>query len=109
MVAVNERDHDTLRFLWSSNPEAEEPKIITLRFARVAFGVSSSPFLLNATINHHTELYRDCDPLFVDKFVSSIYVESTYDLYLKSKTRLAEAGFRLKKFVTNSSDLHHRI
>ena len=119
MVAVNERDRDALRFLWSSNPEAEEPKIITLRFARVAFGVSSSPFLLNATINHHMELYRDCDPLFVDKFISSIYVddvslgsadvESTYDLYLKSKTRLAEAGFRLRKFVTNSSDLYHRI
>ena len=110
------RDHDALCFLWSSNPEAAEPKIITLRFARVAFGISSSPFLLNATINHHMELYHDCDPLFVDKFVSSIDVSlgsadggSTNDLYLKSKMTLAEAGFWLRKFMTNSSNLRHRI
>lgn len=97
----------------------EESKIITLRFARVAFGVSSSPFLLNATINNHMERYRDRDPLFVDKFLSSIYVDdvslgstdvdATYELYLKSKTRLAEAGFKLRKFVTNSSDLYRQI
>lgn len=119
MVAVKKEDRDSLRFLWSLDPEDEEPKIITLRFARVAFGVSSSPFLLNATIKHHMERYRDCDPLFVDKFLSSIYVDdvslgandidTTYELYLKSKTRLAEAGFKLRKFVTNSVDLRHQI
>ena len=32
-------------------------------------------------------------------------VESTYELYLKSKSRLAEAGFKLRKFVTNSEEL----
>ena len=61
------------------------------------------------------ETYRDIDPLFVDKFLNSIYVddvslgaddvESSYELYLKSKFRLSEAGFKLWKFVTNSSEL----
>ena len=119
MVSVDEKDRDSLRFLWTRNVEEETPEVIVLRFARVAFGVSSSPFLLNATISHHVETYRDVDPSFVDKFLSSIYVddvslgsndvESTYELYLKSKSRLAEAGFKLRKFVTNSDELRGRI
>ena len=86
--------------------------MVVYRFTRVAFGVSSSPFLLNATIRHHIQSYVDQDPEFVNTFLSSIYVDdvsrgegsvsSAYDLYLKSKTRLAEAGFTLRKFVTNS-------
>lgn len=32
-----------------------------------------------------------------------------YELYLKSKSHLAEAGFRLTKFVTNSEELRRRI
>ncbi len=65
------------------------------------------------------ESYREEDPEFVDSFLSSIYVddlvsgsaddESTYELYAKSKLRLAEAGFRLRKFATNSGILHLRI
>lgn len=74
MVAVEERDRNSLRFLRSLNPEDEDPEVIILRFALVVFGVTSSPFLLNA-INHHMEMYRDRDPLFVDKFLSSIYVD----------------------------------
>lgn len=80
------------------------------------FRVKSSPFLLNATINHHIEQYWTVDPEFVDKFLSSVYVddvsicvdsvESTYQLYLESKL---EAGFTLRKFITNSPELWHRI
>lgn len=32
-----------------------------------------------------------------------------YEFYLKAKVRLAEAGFNLRKFVTNSSDLRNMI
>ena len=65
------------------------------------------------------ETYRSIDPTFVDNFLSSIYVddvslgssdiETTYELYLKSKSRLAEAGFKLRKFVTNSDELRRQI
>ena len=119
MISVQEQDRDSLRFLWATNPNVEVPELITFRFTRVMFGVSSSPFLLNATINHHLESYRDIDPAFVDKFLSSIYVddlvsgsgdeEAAYELYMKSKLRLAEAGFKLRKFATNCVSLHHRI
>ena len=49
------------------------------------------------------------NPSFVEQFLSSIYVddgsfgssdvESTYEFYLKSKSCLAEAGFRLKNLL----------
>jgi hypothetical protein len=66
MVSVQERDRDSLRFLWTANPNVEPPEIITLRFARVMFEC------LNATINHHLQTYRGADAAFVDKFLSSI-------------------------------------
>ena len=119
MLSMDEKDRDSLRFLWVKDPQAEPAEVVTLRFTRVVFGVSSSPFLLNATINHHLETYRKADPQFVDKFLSSIYVDdlisgssdigSTYDFYKKARHRLVVAGLRLRKFITNSDELHRLI
>lgn len=119
MVSVAARDRDCLRFLWVRDVSDDKPEVVEFRFARVVFGVKSSPFLLNATINHHMKMYELTDPTFVEKFLSSIYVDdvslgadnvdSTYELYLKAKVRLAEAGFKLRKFVTNSEELRARI
>ena len=64
-------------------------------------------------------MFRDVDPAFVDKFSSSIYIDdlisgshgiqSAHGFYLKSKLRLTTAGFKLRKFVTNSAELHSLI
>ena len=119
MLSMDERDRDSLRFLWMRDLHDEPPEIVTLRFTCAVFGVSSNPFLLNATIKHHMKSYHGADPQFVNRFQSSIYVVdlvsgssevgSTYDFYMKSRQRLAVAGFRLRKFVTNSDELHHLI
>lgn len=55
----------------------------------------------------------------METFLSSIYVddlvtgasdtEVAYELYLKAKLRLAVAGFKLRKFVTNSEKLRRHI
>ena len=113
MVHMTESDRDVLRFLWVDDVEKPNPEIIVLRFTRVVFGVSSSPFLLNATIKHHVEQYKDADPAFVKRFLDSMYVDDltsgeedtdkSYEIYLKSKIRLARGGFNLREFVTNSS------
>ena len=108
-----------LRFLWIRDPSDPQSEVITLRFTCVVFGVSASPFLLNATVDYHMQRYVELDPDFVMKFRRSIYVDdvaasfpdddSAYEFYVKSKTRLAEANFNLSKFQTNSSDLRQRI
>ena len=94
-VSVAEEDRDVLRFLWFDDVKKEYPEVIVLRFARVVFGVSSSPFLLNATVKHHPEGYKEKDPEYVETFQRSIYVddlssggdtdEEAYELYIKSK------------------------
>ena len=77
-----------------------------LRFTRVVFGITSSPFLLNVTLKLHLKKYEMEDPSFVNKFMHSIYVDDVafgghstnevFELYLKTKSRLAEGGFNLK-------------
>ena len=119
MVGMAEEDRDVLRFLWVDDIDKFSPEIVVLRFTRVVFGVSSSPFLLNATIKHHVEQYKEADCEFVEKFLRSIYVDdlssgasevdAAYELYLKSKLRLAEGGFNLRKFVSNCPELTNRI
>ena len=108
MVAVAPEDRNVLRFLWVDDIDKEHPKIQILQFTRVIFRVSSSPFLLNATVKH-VEHYRQEDPEFVDKFLKSLYVDDlssgaadqdgAYEMYTKSRLRLAEGGFTLRKFV----------
>ena len=65
---------DLLRFLWVDNINKERPEVITLRFTRVTFGVSSSPFLLNATLKHHVARFEIEEPEFVQRFLQSLYV-----------------------------------
>ncbi|XP_015774440.1 PREDICTED: uncharacterized protein LOC107352643 [Acropora digitifera] len=119
MISVAEDDRDTLRFLWFDDPFSEEPKIIVFGFARVAFGLSSSPFLLNVTLKHHIMMYENEDPEFAQKLLQSLYVDDiisgdsadigAYKLYIKAKSRLAEGGFNARKFVSNSKKLMSQI
>ena len=119
MISVSPQDRDVLRFLWVDDIHKKTPEIVVFRFTRVVFGVSSSHFLLNATIKHHLERYKKEFPEFVQTFLRSVYVDdvsfgaeddnSTYELYWKSKNVLAEGGFNLRKFITNSADLQKRI
>ena len=52
-IAIAEEHRDLLRFLWYENFDADDPEVIILRFTRVVFGLTSSPFLLNGTISSH--------------------------------------------------------
>ena len=119
MISVTERDRDFLRFLWIDDISKVNPDVIILRFARVVFGVSSSPFLLNATIKHHVEKFSSSHPELVKQLLQSIYVDdvvfgdddedSAYELYNNSKSILKSASFNLHKFTTNSPILQARI
>uniref|UniRef100_A0A1X7UBY6 Reverse transcriptase domain-containing protein n=1 Tax=Amphimedon queenslandica TaxID=400682 RepID=A0A1X7UBY6_AMPQE len=119
MVGITREDRDSLRFLWVKDLNTEPVEFEKLRFTRVVFGVTSSPFLLNITIDTHIRKLQEMEPVFVDKFLRSMYVDdltvslsnvdSAYEFYEKSKQGLSEAGFKLRKFMTNSRQLHERL
>ncbi len=118
-VSMAKGDQDVLRFLWVDDINKEQPEPLTFRFTRVVFGVSSSPFLLNATIRHHLEKYSSKHPDLVAKLLKSFYVDDlvtgasdedqAYALHQASKQLLKEGGFNLRKFCSNSALLQMRV
>ena len=66
MIVMAPKDCDVLRFLWVKDTFQEEPLIVKLRFTRVVFGVLSSPFLLNTTLQYHIQKYRASHPELVN-------------------------------------------
>ena len=98
---------------------ADQLDLMELRFARVVFGVSSSPFLLNATIRHHLEKYEATQPDLINKLLRSLYVddlasgaedeEQAFQMFTMSKEIFKEAGFNLRKFYSNSAALQARV
>jgi hypothetical protein len=75
MISIAPKDRDVLRFLWLKDAFQEESEIVKLRFTRVVFGVSPSPFLLNATIQHHIDKYQNSHPELVKVLMQSMYVD----------------------------------
>ena len=110
-----DRDHqDFLRFLWYRDLD-NCSEVEAYRFLRLVFGLTSSPFILNATIRHHLERFRPVDSSFIERFLQDLYVDdstsgcSTVDegkmFYNKSMSILSAGGFVLRKWVTNSKEL----
>ena len=89
------------------------------RYRTVVFGVRSSPFLLNAVLQHHIKLYQEEGPEFVSKLLHSLYVdelmsaseriEKALELYQKAKDRMLLGGFKLRKWKTNNTELLNEI
>ena len=109
-----------MRFLWFGGDITEENATIAVfRFLRAVFGVNSSPFLLNGTIRHHLDKYILSDREFVEKFIEDLYVDDTTSgcdtveegkkFYTRAKEIMSKAGFELRKWVTNNSDLRNFI
>ena len=76
MILVSDSDHDVLRFLWVDDINKKEPELRVFRFTRVVFGVSSSQFLLNATIRFHLERYMESDASTVQMLLQSTYLDN---------------------------------
>ena len=118
-VSVHPDDRNVLRFLWVSGVHSDSPEIVVKRFTRLVFGVSPSPFLLNGTLEHHVKKYQDVDPEFLQRFLSGLYVDDlssgdesvdkSFQLYMKSKFRMLEAGFNMRKWSSNSPELMEMI
>ena len=64
-----------LRFFWVQDINQEPPQIKVMRFKRVVFGVTCSPYLLNATLTVHLEKLQDSYPVLVKQIKEFLYVD----------------------------------
>ena len=102
MISVNDSDRDVLRFLWVDDITKADPEVRAFRFTRVVFGVSSSPFLLNAMIKYHLERFLESKQPVVRCLLNSTYVddivtgadsnEAAFELYFQSKDMFRQGG-----------------
>ena len=119
MIRVDERDRDSLRFLWIDDINSTDPRLVFLRFCRVVFGLNCSPFLLGGTLRHHITNCKFHDPKFAKELLESIYVDdlingrenqqTTLKVYELSKACLEKGGFNLRKWRTSDPELQSLI
>ena len=113
-ISLTAEDRDVTRFLWREDGKMTNP-LKVYRFTRVPFGLTSSPFLLHATIIHHLNKYKDKYPLTVSKLLEAFYVddmltgaeteEEAVQLVEEGDLIMKEANMELTKWNTNSSYL----
>ncbi|GFT46886.1 integrase catalytic domain-containing protein [Trichonephila clavipes] len=99
-ISLHEKDRDFVRYLWYDN----EGNIRTYRHARVAFGVTSSPFLLMAVINYHLlkesvkeryseEFFKKLqDSFYVDNCVTSVQNNAELRIFVESASNVMKEG-----------------
>jgi hypothetical protein len=119
MIAVYHKNCDVLRLLWLDDKTKEKPEIRIYRFTRVVFGVSSSPFLLNATVKYHLERFIHSHEDVVKRLLQSTYVDDiitgadsddeAFELYKQAKDIFQQGSFNLRKFLSSSRSLQRRI
>lgn len=106
-ISIRPADRDVLRFLWWNTKGEME----VFRHCRVVFGVTSSPFLLGATIELHLQqavksahssskrrIYEHLSRAFyVDDCVTSVESQAELDTFQEEATSLmADAKFELR-------------
>ncbi|GFT66607.1 uncharacterized protein TNCV_2575051 [Trichonephila clavipes] len=108
-ICLADEHKDAVRFLWSDDEPCvhKRPKLQVYRFNRVKFGVSSSPFLLAATIRHHIEKYQHELPHTVELLDRNFYVddlisggnefEEALQTSRRAKNIMEAAGMDLRK------------
>ena len=74
-INIAEEHREYLRFIWHHQFNLDEN--IILRFKRIVFGLTCSPFLLNANVKLHLE---QCLPMnsfkkFIEKLLLNLYVD----------------------------------
>ncbi|XP_044740096.1 uncharacterized protein LOC123301423 [Chrysoperla carnea] len=105
-ISVTPKDRNVLRFLWWKNDVIE-----VLRHSRVVFGVTSSSFILAATVKLHLELLSKEDKFkdmltSIIKLISSFYVDNCvtsvdslkelHQFKEESTLLMAEGGFNFR-------------
>ena len=117
-IAIRKEDRDLLRFLFFD--KHDNSKILTYRFKRGCFGVTSLPFMMCATIQYHMNCLKREQPdlvKLIEQFLRDLYMDdvgTAVDDYVKgvefydfAKNSMASAGFELRKWYSNSAELRN--
>ena len=118
-VAIQPEERDVTRFFWLKdiNKPPTQDNIIIYRFARIPFGIISSPFLLGATIQHHLQKEKESDgadiseeDMYVENLVTGADSEDeALQIYEKGKMKFAKMSMNLREWKTNSRILNKNI
>uniref|UniRef100_A0A8D8RXR7 CCHC-type domain-containing protein n=1 Tax=Cacopsylla melanoneura TaxID=428564 RepID=A0A8D8RXR7_9HEMI len=109
-IGLNEEDRDSTRIVWLKDVDKEvtPDNIVTLRHARIPFGVVSSPFLLGAVISTHLAKYSGELPqklsrdIYVDNIITGVNTEEELQtLVLTSREIFSEAKLNLRSWATS--------
>ena len=115
-IGLQREDRDFTRFLWLENPHNPQSELITYRFSSVLFGATSSPFLLQATLDYH--LNQSSSPykellsrsFYVDNLQSTTGSESELlSIYQSANSELNDANMPLREWSTNNPTLKSQI
>ena len=112
-VRIQGEDRDALRFHWIKDIQTEE--VDNLRFSRVIFCLTRSPFLLGGTVEQHLASYGNQARELIEEIRRSLYVDDLIigsynsDEVKNCKTKAAEffreAGFELHKWHSKDRQL----
>ena len=112
-IHIRESERDVLSFHWVDSLES---KIIeTLRFTRLVFGLTQSPFILESTLKKHFENYRDSFKELIKIIENDMYVhdlitgsnnlEEVKEIKQNSIQLFKKGGFNLHKWNSNVPEL----
>ncbi|KAH1021834.1 hypothetical protein HUJ04_011319 [Dendroctonus ponderosae] len=87
-ISIHEDDRDFLRFLWTDS----QGNLKVYRHQRVVFGISSSPFLLGASLEHHLNRMLENCPLPPHPFSKETRDEKALKTFIEESSILMAQG-----------------
>ena len=116
-LELHPNDQSAVMFLWRKNADQSEP-ILTFKFTKVPFGLTSSPFLLMAALNFHFQKFEKSYPVankIKDKFymddaiISTKSPENAISLHKSANELMALASMNLRKWNSNSPEVREYL
>ena len=115
-IGLQEEDRNYTRFLWPSDVNDLSSPVKTFRFKSVLFGATSSPFLLQATIDFHL---RNSESPIKETLASNFYVDNFQGtvanheqlkiIYEEANKELQQANMPLRQWATNNQEINSII
>lgn len=115
-ILLPEDQKDLHRILWRNSPN--EP-ILDYRLKTITYGTSNAPYLAIRTLKQLSDDVKDSFPkasniieknMYMDDVLSGApYLDELFQTYNELKSAFKSAGFNLRKWCSNSSELLQKI